>query len=119
MYGFRGNRIADLGVAGGVLGFLMGLFALVAGGIGAILQIHGAFGFFLSSWAALFISVVGLFGAWLTRADALPGGVVMAVAGAVGIYVVGGFFIIPSALLLIAGIIAVLESFRQWTVSPY
>ncbi|AKA49440.1 hypothetical protein IX51_10415 [uncultured archaeon] len=119
MGGFKGNDIAILGMVGGVIGLLMGLVALVAGGIGSLLHIYGAFSFFQSSWIAIFLSLVGLAGAFITRIESLVGGVPMAVSGALGVYLVGGFFLIPSAFLIVAGIIAVVDSFRRWDTKTF
>ena len=110
----RAYDISILGMIGGIIAFVMGLVAFIAGGIGSILHISGAFGFFQSSWIAIFLSLVGIAGAFFAGIQALPGGIAMAVSGALGVYLVKGFFIIPSAILLIAGIISVIDSFRKW-----
>lgn len=116
MLDIRGAGVSILGIAGGILGLLMGIVAFIAGGIGALIHISGAYGFFLSSWIAVFLSLLGMAGAYFTRFEALPGGVAVAVAGSLGIYILGGFFIIPSAIMIIAGVIAIVDSFRRWNV---
>lgn len=114
MWEYRAGGVSVLGMIGGVIGLLMGIVAFIAGGIGALLHIGGAYGFFQSSWIAIFLSIVGMAGAFFAGFAELPGGVAMIVSGALGVYLVKGFFIIPSAILMIAGIIAVFESFRKW-----
>lgn len=109
------NHIAEIiGGAGAALGFIMGFIAFVAGGIGSLLHIGGAFGFFISSFLAMFLAILGGIGVALSRIELLVGGVFMATAGALGVYLVGGFYIIPSALLIAAGLIAIIDSFRSW-----
>lgn len=106
-----------IGAIGAGLGFLMGLVAFLAGGIGSLLHISGAFGFFQSSWIAIFLSVLGGMGLLIARIESLTGGIFMLVSGSVGIPVVGGFFIIPSSLLIVAGLVDIIDSFRVWYVS--
>lgn len=112
----RVDGITILGMIGGVIAFIMGIIAFIAGGIGSLLHISGAYGFFQSSWIAIFLSLVGMAGAYLASIMELSGGVAMAVSGSLGIYLVKGFFIIPSAILLIAGLIAIIDSFRKWDI---
>lgn len=119
MYRPRESDLSIAGFIGGAIGITMALVGIIAGGIGSLLHIYGAFHFFASGWVAFFISAVGIGGAVLTRMDGLAGGVVMSVAGAVGIYLVGGFFIIPSIILLITGVITTVDSFRPWSTTPW
>lgn len=108
-------EIAEIiGSVGSGSGFLMGLVAFLAGGIGSLLHIGGAFGYFLSSWLVIFLSILGGIGLPIARMEPLTGGIFMIVSGSVGIAVVGGFFIIPSSLLIVAGLIDIMDSFRSW-----
>lgn len=109
------SGIADIiGSVGSGIGFLMGFVAFLAGGIGSLLHIMGAFGFFLSSWIAMFLSILGGVGLLIARFESFTGGVFMLVSGAIGIPIVGGFFIIPSSLLITAGLVDMVDSLRMW-----
>ena len=111
MSAHRRKSMASLGLIGGILGLVMGVIALVAGGIGAVFDIHGSFELFSNSWVALLLSFIGVVGAGITRKDAIVGGVLMLVSGIVGIATIGGFFIIPFLILLIAALVALIDQF--------
>ena len=108
------KRMSDLGMAGGIIGLFMGFVTLIASGIGALIHITGALELFHSSWVAMLLGVVGIIGAYVNRAEALIGGVTMAVAGSLGVSLVGGFYLIPAIILLVAGIVSILDYFRWW-----
>ena len=108
------KRMSDLGMVGGILGFIMGFVTLIASGIGALLHITGSVELFHSSWVAMLLGVVGIIGAVVNRGEALIGGVTMMVAGSLGVSLVGGFYLIPSIILLIAGLVSILDYFRWW-----
>lgn len=112
------QRMSDLGLVGGILGFAMGFFTLIASGIAALLNIGGAIHLFQSSWVAMLLGVVAIIGAFVTKTQQLIGGVTMLVAGSLGAGLVGGFYLIPSIVLLVAGLVSILDYFKMWQWQP-
>lgn len=107
----RRKSMARLGMIGGLLGLIMAIVAFIVGGIGSLFHFNGSYELFHSSWTSFFLSIVGIAGAGITRKDALIGGVTMLVSGLVGIAIVGGIYIVPFLILLIAAIVVIIDSF--------
>lgn len=100
-----------LGTLGGAIGLLIGGLSFIISGIVSLVRLH----FQDSVIASIVMIVVGfisLFGAGLSRRDRLMGGVIMVFAAILGFAITGGFYIISSIIVLLAGIIALVEEFR-------
>lgn len=110
--------MSALGLAGGILGLLMGFFALIASGIAALLSVGNPLALFHSSWIAMLLGAVGVIGSFVTKMQELVGGATMLVSGSLGASLVGGFYLIPSIILLVAGLVSILEYFKMWQWEP-
>ena len=111
MSAHRKKNMARLGMAGGFLGLIMAVLAFIIGGLGSLFHFNGAGELFHSSWVSLFLSLIGMAGAAVTRKDALVGGVTMLVSGLLGIAIIGGLFIVPFLIILIASVVVLIDSF--------
>ncbi len=102
---------SDLGVLGGVIGIIIGALSFIVSGILSLVQLRFESGIVIGI-VAVVLGFLAIFGAGVTRRDRLVGGIVMIVIAALGFELVGGFYIISSILVLVAGIIALVEHFR-------
>lgn len=105
------RRESDFGLLGGLIGIIIGVLTFIVSGIQSLLHLRFESGLIISV-VAVFLGILGMAGAGVTSRDRLIGGVVMIVVALLGFEIVGGFYIISSIILLIAGIIALIEHFR-------
>ena len=102
-----------LGLIGGIIGLIVGIFLLVSGLLGGTLLIgflgeEGAeVGLAVIMWGvSIFVfAVLGLAGGAITSGKPLPAGALMPVGG-IGGFLAGTFWIVPGVLLIIGGILS-------------
>lgn len=102
---------SGLGVLGGVIGIVIGILSFIISGILSLVHLRFQSGV-ITGVVAVVIGLLAIFGAGITRKDRLVGGIVMVIIAALGFELVGGFYIISSILVLLAGIISLVEYFR-------
>lgn len=100
-----------LGTLGGVIGLLIGGLSFIVSGIVSLVRFHFQDAV-IASIIMIVVSFISLFGAGISRKDRLMGGVVMVFAAILGFALSGGFYLISSIIVLLAGIIALVEEFR-------
>lgn len=113
----QNTRTAEfvLGLLGGIFGVLASIGALFIGGLGAALGAQGAGQVGGLSIGALIFSALGIVGCVLVRTKAKVGGLLMTVAAIGGIICISAFYIIPGALLIIAGLMGLIRKTNPGT----
>lgn len=99
-----------LGIIGGIFGILVGLAEGAIGGLGEVLNVHGATNLYGLAVLTITASIIGIVGAALVGSKPRISGAVMLVAVVLGL--VGGvifFYVLPAILLGIAGILALVR----------
>lgn len=98
-----------LGLAGSILGIMMGIVAILLGGAAAEVEGITDSRFVASAWAATFLSVIGVAASFITRNKPKYGGVLLIIAAVGGFIAISTFFVMPAVLLGIAGLIALFK----------
>ncbi|WP_163528758.1 DUF4064 domain-containing protein [Halobacillus ihumii] len=107
-----------LGLIGGILGFFSAFFAIFIGEIDAAVSETGASAISGLGWAAFLFSTLAIVGAILVKSKTKIGAIMMIAAALGGLISISMFYLIPAALLLIAGIMGVVRKDRAVAKSP-
>ncbi|MBS3144025.1 DUF4064 domain-containing protein [Candidatus Woesearchaeota archaeon] len=99
-----------LGLIGGVFGIFFGLLSLLFGGVSA------AFGMgnevLWLGFSAILFSILGIIGASIVKHKTKMAGWFMTIAAVCGVISISAFYIIPGALLLVGGLMALIRKER-------
>lgn len=101
---------AALGIAGGALGIIAGLIAMIFGGAGVLLFEGGSQIMWLSALGVI-LGIAGIVGGAMTRSNPEMATFIMAITGFGGFVAISLFWILPGALLIIGAVIA-------WSARP-
>jgi hypothetical protein len=100
-----------LGLLGGIFGFGGAFFALVFGAFDK--AFNGSSDVSSLGWSAFLASVVAIIGSVVVRSKAKVGGVMMLIAAVWGVISISMFYVVPFALLVIAGLMGVFRKDKQ------
>lgn len=95
-----------LGLLGGIIGLVASVAALFIGGMGSVFHAEGASQIVSFGWLALLASIVGIVGAVFVKSKTKFAGWLMIISAVVGLISIYLFYIIPTILLGIAGLMA-------------
>jgi hypothetical protein len=99
-----------LGIIGGIGGFIGAILVLVVGGIGGAFGAEGAGTMVGLGWAAIPISILGIFGGAFSRAKPKAAGIIMLISGIGGFIAISGGYLFGGPLLILGGILALIAS---------
>ncbi|MCW9130858.1 DUF4064 domain-containing protein [Bacillus paramycoides] len=96
-----------LGLIGGIFGILCAFIALFIGGLGSVLDAHGANTLIGLGWGSVLLSILGICGSVVVKSRAKLGGAMMTIAAVGGLICISFFYILPAVLLLIGGLMGI------------
>src|SRR5699024_1345427 len=103
-----------LGLIGGIFGFIGAIMALFVGGVDAAFS-DGTSEVTGLGWAAFIFSILAIVGSVVVRSKAKAGGVLLLISAVGGIISISMFYLVPSVLIAIAGLMGVIRKDKNKT----
>jgi hypothetical protein len=98
-----------LGMIGGILGICAALFGVLVGGVATAMEVESGALVSGASWLAMLFSILGIVGAAMVKSKTRMASIFMIVAAVVGFLCISFFYLLPTILLLIAGIMGLVR----------
>ncbi|PKR82412.1 DUF4064 domain-containing protein [Heyndrickxia camelliae] len=106
-----------LGLLGGIFGFIGAFMALFIGGVDAAFNSSGESEIIGLGWGAVLLSILGIVGSVVVRSKAKLGGIFLLISAIGGLICISMFYILPSVLLLIAGLMGLFRKDKDHSVN--
>lgn len=98
-----------LGLIGGILGIIAGIYAMNIGGLASVFQVDKAVTVNNFGIGAILLSIVGIIGAVVVRSKGKLGGIFMIIAALGGLLCITYFYIPSGILLVIPGLMGIIK----------
>lgn len=96
-----------LGLIGGILGIISGIYAMNIGGLASVFHIDRAVTINNFGIGAIVLSIIGIIGALVIKNKEKLGGILMVIAALGGIVCITYFYIPSGILLIIPGLMSI------------